>query len=505
MAWVCLVMNGDRYIPGALVVAHSLNRVGTKHDIVCMVDSTVSQTGRDALASVFTRVVEVSRIEAKTRHMATKRQQALYSDWMSYSYTKWSCLNLTEYPVVAFLDADNVAQAPMDHLLEQSLDHYPAACFTPYVKNPNETGGLIIPYSLTPDLWAPVERAHIDQSLTKGGFVAAGSFVIIPTGRDLFSRYREFITRGDFAKLHQPLHTFSGADEVSITLFMLNEGYTWHYLPYEYTAVPRKLPFRPPGHRPIFMYSYTGTDKPWEHPKDKWPDFEFFYASVEDLLKTHSALTPWFPYMSELKKFEEAIGKLEPTLSAERRTTLAHMQYNREKYGLIYSREQTQELDHLIARLTPHGATITVVNGNILDFRETYMVHQTNCQTRYGKGLSEALFRRYPSANVYKDIDPSRRVPGSIVVRNRIISLFGQHAPGASRSSSDSKAQRLLWFKQGMNAIVDLMKPGESLAIPYGIGCGLAAGEWAAYEHIIHEAAERLPASCKIVIYQFKQ
>jgi hypothetical protein len=59
VAWVTLVMKGDSYTPGALVVGHSLRRSQTRAELVVMVTEDVSAIARAHLALVFDHVIDV--------------------------------------------------------------------------------------------------------------------------------------------------------------------------------------------------------------------------------------------------------------------------------------------------------------------------------------------------------------------------------------------------------------------------------------------------------------
>lgn len=88
-----------------------------------------------------------------------------------------------------------------------------------------------------------------------------------------------------------------------------------------------------------------------------------------------------------------------------------------------------------------------IINGDLLDAKEEFILHQCNCKTKYAKGLSKTMFSRYPSADVYTI--KYKRVPGKIftVTENgkTIINLFGQNYPGKPRKY-ETMEQRLIWF-----------------------------------------------------------
>ncbi|AGE89949.1 P13 protein [Spodoptera littoralis nucleopolyhedrovirus] len=114
-AFVTLVMLGDRYVAGAMVLAKSLLMTGTVHDLVCMVTSDVSESAVAKLKTYY-RIKRVEYVRRKCPRMLTKRQNQLYGDWISCSFTKWQCLNMTEYEKIVYLDADHLVVKNIDHL-----------------------------------------------------------------------------------------------------------------------------------------------------------------------------------------------------------------------------------------------------------------------------------------------------------------------------------------------------------------------------------------------------
>jgi len=152
------------------------------------------------------------------------------------------------------------------------------------------------------------------------------------------------------------------------------------------------------------------------------------------------------------------------------------------------------------------GATVTEVRGNLLESKEQYIVQQCNCTSTYAKGLSKAIFQKWPYADAYKKRTGESKL-GSIDVKGKegqrlIINLFGQYGPGKPKSSGpDTKQNRANSFRQGLEAIAKLPNL-KSLAFPYQIGCGLGGGSWIEYEKMIRNFASQLPSSVKIIIYR---
>jgi len=134
-------------------------------------------------------------------------------------------------------------------------------------------------------------------------------------------------------------------------------------------------------------------------------------------------------------------------------------------------------------------------------------VHQCNCTSTYSKGLSSAIFKRWPHAEAYKGRSRNSQ-PGTIDVKGEegkkrlVINLFGQYGPGKPKASgNDTKQSRANYFRQGLDSIAKLPNL-KSLAFPFHIGCGLAGGSWIEYEKMLKHFASQLPSSVKIVIYR---
>lgn len=146
----------------------------------------------------------------------------------------------------------------------------------------------------------------------------------------------------------------------------------------------------------------------------------------------------------------------------------------------------------------------TVESGNLLKHHAKYIVHQTNCVSKGSRGLASELFRKYPYSNTYLGRrDPSS--PGTIDVlgdgkeKRFIVNLYGQYYPKESKYLNDTKMKRLEWFQQGLNQLKKIPDL-ESVAFPYGIGCGLAGGDWTSYAKCIDEFAKELQDRVKVYV-----
>src|SRR5262249_43015967 len=104
-AFVTLLMSGDAYLPGCLVVAAALRwHLGAGAALVCMVDASVSPEIRDVLGRVYDRVPVVPRLRAHD----SAYPDELLSDAYRDMYTKLHLFDgdLFPYARLCFVDAD---------------------------------------------------------------------------------------------------------------------------------------------------------------------------------------------------------------------------------------------------------------------------------------------------------------------------------------------------------------------------------------------------------------
>ena len=157
-------------------------------------------------------------------------------------------------------------------------------------------------------------------------------------------------------------------------------------------------------------------------------------------------------------------------------------------------------------------SNVVEVQGNLLECKQDYLVHQCNCVTTKGAHLSGDVFERFPHANIYADRAKAGHIgrdePGTIIVRGGpgtdhrgVINLLGQYYPGKSRFSNDTGALRQQWFQSCLRALATQLPQVKSLAFPFNIGCGAAGGHWPSYQKMIIEFAQSLP-NTSITLYK---
>ncbi|XP_055921959.1 glycogenin-1 isoform X2 [Eupeodes corollae] len=139
-AWVTLTTN-DAYSLGAMVLAHSLKRVGTVHDLVVMITPTVSEAMRSRLREVFNLVQEVNVLDSKD----ATNLAILARPELGITFTKLHAWKLVQYEKCVFLDSDTLVIQNCDELMErEELSAAPEVCWPDcfnsgvFVYRPNE-------------------------------------------------------------------------------------------------------------------------------------------------------------------------------------------------------------------------------------------------------------------------------------------------------------------------------------------------------------------------------
>lgn len=131
---------------------------------------------------------------------------------------------------------------------------------------------------------------------------------------------------------------------------------------------------------------------------------------------------------------------------------------------------------------------LNFVEGDLLEAKEKYIAHQCNCVTNRAAHLAQAVFTRFPYADVYMGRTEHSK-PGTIdikgdgVSKRFVINMFGQYYPGSPKdpnSALDGKKIREKYFHQCLLRIYH-MEDLESIAFPYRVGCGAAGGNWTNY------------------------
>lgn len=155
---------------------------------------------------------------------------------------------------------------------------------------------------------------------------------------------------------------------------------------------------------------------------------------------------------------------------------------------------------------------IDQIDGDLLEAEEKYIAQQCNCVTVTAHGLSKAIAARFPHGNVYgKRRKHSRNTaltpdePGTVVVAERedqptLLHMMAQWTPSKAgaynsfypKTYVDTRQNRVLWFSQCLKVLSDTVPKEEVVAMPYGIGCGLAGGDWEVYKKMLQSCPTKI-------------
>lgn len=133
-----------------------------------------------------------------------------------------------------------------------------------------------------------------------------------------------------------------------------------------------------------------------------------------------------------------------------------------------------------------------IVKGNLLNAIEDIIGHQVNCQGVMGSGVAKGIKDKWRAAyngycNYCHDKNPYELLGDSLIIdvgSKYVAHLFGQLNYGRVKERyTDYDALR-----NALHSLKEVAKRSDlSIALPYGIGCGLANGEWSTVYQIIDD------------------
>lgn len=129
-----------------------------------------------------------------------------------------------------------------------------------------------------------------------------------------------------------------------------------------------------------------------------------------------------------------------------------------------------------------------ILEGNLLDTSFQLIAHQVNCKGIMGAGLAKQIKQKYPMVyERYKDHCQRGAYLGDCVGcdtpdHHYIMNIFAQSGYGRDKVYTDYGAMYQS-FRRGISEFRERACEGRyiaqlTIAIPYGIGCGLAGGNW---------------------------
>lgn len=141
---------------------------------------------------------------------------------------------------------------------------------------------------------------------------------------------------------------------------------------------------------------------------------------------------------------------------------------------------------------------IKIVKGDLLYATENVIAHQVNTCGVMGGGVAYYIRKKYP--NVYQqyvktcnEVKDRKSLLGQCQICNTgndrqfVANLFGQLDFGTDKVQTNYAALTDAFERlDSQLSMLELRKP-MSVAIPYGIGCGLGGGDWNVVFKIIEE------------------
>ncbi|KAI5082059.1 hypothetical protein GOP47_0001802 [Adiantum capillus-veneris] len=108
-AYATILHSAEAYMCGAIALAHSIRRTGSKRDMVILVDHTTQAHHRQGLEEAGWQVLPIDRI---------RNPHALPDSYNEWNYSKLRLWQLTSYHKIIFLDSDVLVLRNIDFLFQ---------------------------------------------------------------------------------------------------------------------------------------------------------------------------------------------------------------------------------------------------------------------------------------------------------------------------------------------------------------------------------------------------
>ncbi|XP_060965787.1 UDP-glucuronate:xylan alpha-glucuronosyltransferase 2 isoform X1 [Cannabis sativa] len=108
-AYATVLHSSESYVCGAITLAQSLRASGTTRDLLILIDNSISQPKRAALARSGWKIRTITRI---------RNPRAENGSYNEYNYSKFRLWQLTDYDKLIFIDADIIVLRNLDVLFQ---------------------------------------------------------------------------------------------------------------------------------------------------------------------------------------------------------------------------------------------------------------------------------------------------------------------------------------------------------------------------------------------------
>ena len=146
--------------------------------------------------------------------------------------------------------------------------------------------------------------------------------------------------------------------------------------------------------------------------------------------------------------------------------------------------------------------SIRIAHGDICDAFQNVIIHQVNCQGRMGAGVAKALASKWPKVReeylrVCKGKSPEELLGAVNFVKvspdndhsnfQYVANAFAQLDYRKKNDVGKKCYTDYCAFYKCMKTITNEFPRGCSFAAPFGIGCGLAGGDWNLVRYILED------------------
>lgn len=285
-AFVTLLMHNPQYIYGTIAMGYSLKLSNTKYELVCMITDDLYDYYKKYIEFIYDKVIKVPYLKYTKSKLHSTKHKEIYNDWYNISYTKWQCLQLTEYSKICFLDSDLIILNNIDHLLDITA---PAACFVNFW---SEFGWNKKNYYKNIKLNSKIPNNIIKQGLIDS-FTLVGHCVVLEPNIDEYNQFNKFMLKNFIPNKK----CISMLDEQSLSSFYLSLNKNWTQLHHIYNSIPWKISntnIKSINNNIIFdkpyILHYFNKLKPWMGLRNKWTDVEIWYQYYDLLICNKPAL-----------------------------------------------------------------------------------------------------------------------------------------------------------------------------------------------------------------------
>lgn len=133
--------------------------------------------------------------------------------------------------------------------------------------------------------------------------------------------------------------------------------------------------------------------------------------------------------------------------------------------------------------------SLEIIRGDLLSSDANAICYQVNCRCVMGAGVAAAIIEKWPIVKeryrkAFENLKDWHSLLGKIqtvkIGQNRyVVNIFGQDDYGHNGVYTDYSALNRA-FKQ-----LNKRFAGQTVAFPYGFGCGLGGGDWTDIERMM--------------------